>query len=134
MNKFNEGDRVSLKDGERNGRSLDKCSGAVVQYADHHGTRVWIKAEDGLNYAYPEDSLVLIERIAPEPVPSYFYTTDTPHQWSSGARILWYDPEEGGRIASLERAKELARKYTVGTWGEERFVKTTYGVSYDLTR
>jgi hypothetical protein len=71
------------------------------------------------------------EKNSTEPEPRYFYTTDTPHQWSSGPRYHEYDPDVQGRIASLERAKELAEKAKVGTWGEERFVKTGYGVGYD---
>jgi len=72
-----------------------------------------------------------IELEAVEPEASYFYSTSTPHQWSSGPRFHQYDPEAGGKIASLERAKELAEKARVGTWGEERLVRTTYGVTYD---
>lgn len=139
--KFNEGDRVSLKDGSRYDRPLEQCVGVVDKYERYHGTRVWIRAEDALYYAYPEDQLALIERKAPdgpmpepEPEPGYFYSTATPHQWSSGATFHQYDPEVGGKIASLERAKELAEKAQVGAWGEERFVKTTYGVSYDANK
>lgn len=69
------------------------------------------------------------EPAAPEP--NYFYSTDTPHKWSSGASFHDYDPDAGGKITSLARAKELAEKAQVGKWGEERYVKTTYGVSYD---
>lgn len=62
------------------------------------------------------------------PKEEFFYTTDYPHQWSSGPRICTLNPDRGFRpIESLEEAKELAEKFKVGGWGESRCV-TTYGV------
>lgn len=61
--KFKVGDRVSLKDGVRYERPLEQCVGVVDGYENYHGVRVWIKGEDALYYAYPEDWLVLVERV-----------------------------------------------------------------------
>lgn len=68
--------------------------------------------------------------VAPNEVVEYFfYTRDTPHRWSSGPSIVTFE-DDGSPIASLERAKELAQEKTRGKWGDEDFVKTTYGVYY----
>jgi hypothetical protein len=65
------------------------------------------------------------------PVEEFFYTTDYPHQWSSGPQIHTLNPDTNfmTRIASLEEAKALAEKNAVGGYGERRCV-TTYGVRY----
>lgn len=81
-----------------------------------------------------KDPLLLFERDEIElerPEPNYFYSTATPYKWSSGPSFHPYDPEVGGKIASLERAKELAQKKQVVSTGDDR-VDTTYGVSYNL--
>lgn len=64
------------------------------------------------------------------PKAEYFYTTDNPHQWSSGPTMSTLNPDKGYvKIESLEEAKELAEKFKVGGYGDRRCV-TTYGVQY----
>ena len=46
----------------------------------------------------------------------YFYTTDAPHQWTSGVRLSTLN-ESYQPIASLEEAKELALLHRKGVWG-----------------
>lgn len=60
----------------------------------------------------------------------FFYTTDTPHQWSSGATIHIFN-SDWQPIESLEQAKELAEKNCVGSSGQHGYIKTTYGVYYE---
>lgn len=68
--------------------------------------------------------------MAETPKEEFFYTTDYPHQWTSGADVRTLNPDNGYRpIETLEEAKELAEKYKVGGYGERRCV-TTYGVRY----
>lgn len=57
----------------------------------------------------------------------YFYTTHTPHRYTSGPSFHEWGPN--GKIASLEEAKELAEKYKVASHGDDRCI-TTYGISY----
>lgn len=59
----------------------------------------------------------------------FFYTTHTPHEWSSGAKMHRYDLEKGGPIASLDRARELALAARRGTPGHSGYVETTYGMA-----
>ncbi len=63
---------------------------------------------------------------------SFYYTTSTPHQWSSGPTEYNYDFEARGPIATLERAQELAEGARRGQWGSESFVKTTYGAKIEI--
>jgi hypothetical protein len=64
------------------------------------------------------------------PQAEYFYTTNHPHQWSSGPTMSTLNPDkEFARIESLEEAKVLAEKFKVGGYNENRCV-TTYGVQY----
>lgn len=60
--KFIEGQRVALKAEFRRERPNGE-EGVVTHYESYHGLRVWIKALDGLYYAYPEDWLVLLEEV-----------------------------------------------------------------------
>ena len=57
----------------------------------------------------------------------YFYTTLTPHRYTSGPSFHSWGPN--GRIASLEEAKALADEKRVASTGDDRCV-TTYGVYY----
>lgn len=63
------------------------------------------------------------------PKEEFFYTTEYPHQWSSGPQVFTLNPNKAGYppIESLEEAKELAEKFKVGGYNESRCV-TTYGV------
>ena len=60
--KFIEGQRVALKEEFRHYHSAGR-EGVVTHYENYHGVRVWIKADDNLYYAYPEDSLELLEEV-----------------------------------------------------------------------
>lgn len=65
-----------------------------------------------------------------EPTPEFFYSTNYPHKWGNGPIMSTVNPDRGHeRIASLEEAKELAEKFKVGGWEENR-CDTTYGVFY----
>lgn len=64
-------------------------------------------------------------------VESFFYTTNTPHEWSSGAR-LHYRNKENQLIASLEEAKELALSEQVGVYGLAGHVQVSWGVEVKL--
>lgn len=59
--KFKAGDRVALVQNQY-GRPLEQCQGIVDGYEYYHGRRVWIKGDDALYYAYPEEDLALIKR------------------------------------------------------------------------
>jgi hypothetical protein len=61
---------------------------------------------------------------------SFFYTTDTPHQWSSGASISKIN-DDFGYITSLAEAKALAEKKVVKSYGDNR-VSTTYGIQFEV--
>jgi hypothetical protein len=64
------------------------------------------------------------------PEAQFFYTTHNVHQWTSGPTLTTLNPDKGfARIESLEEAKELAEKFAVGGYGDNRCV-TTYGVQY----
>ena len=66
------------------------------------------------------------------PKAEFFYTTNHPHQWSSGPSMSTLNPDKGyAKIESLEEAKELAEKFRVGGYDERRCV-TTYGVHYKV--
>ena len=61
----------------------------------------------------------------------FFYTTNTPHQWSSGPVIHYWN---GNReIESLEEAKALAEQHQVVSYSDDA-VDTTYGVTYRTTK
>lgn len=71
-----------------------------------------------------------------QPKAVYFYTTNHPHQWSSGPTMSTRNPDNGyAHIQSLEEAKELAEKFAVRSAGDRR-CDTTYGVQYavDMTK
>ena len=61
----------------------------------------------------------------------YFYTTDTPHQWSSGPFMAFLKPGTFEEIFSLEEAREIAESLRKGRSGQEDYVRTSYGVLYD---
>lgn len=62
----------------------------------------------------------------------FFYTTDTPHQWSSGKNVHESDVMNGyAPIPDLERAKELALSHQVGRAGEKNYVRVTWGVKHE---
>lgn len=66
-------------------------------------------------------------------MPRYFYTTHTPHQWSGGETIHDRNPDNFSQeITSLEEARKFAQLAQVGSFGQERYVTTTYGVYYNL--
>lgn len=67
------------------------------------------------------------KEVTETPKEEFFYTTEYPHEWSSGPRVSTLNPNTLAPIASLEEAKELAEKFAVGGYGESRCV-TTYGV------
>lgn len=73
-----------------------------------------------------EEQLALLEEMQK---PSYFYTTDTPHEWSSGPSV-WTRTPKGELIESLEHARQLALDARKGRSGYSGHVVTTYGVSY----
>lgn len=64
--------------------------------------------------------------------PEFYYTTHTPHQWSTGPANHYWVPGFGRKIESLEEAKELAMGAQQGRSGEEGYVETGYGVHYKL--
>lgn len=69
----------------------------------------------------------------PVPHTVFFYTTDTPHKWSSGANIHKMN-KRGEYISSLEEAETLAREAQVGLPGQESYVKVGWGsmVEFDF--
>lgn len=63
---------------------------------------------------------------------AFFYTTDTPHEYSYGRQMhFWTPPPEMRPIASLEEASELAAKAARGKPGYKGWVRTGYGVLYE---
>jgi hypothetical protein len=67
-----------------------------------------------------------------DPKPQYFYTTNHPHKWNTGPSMSTVNPDNDFMpIESLEEAKELAEKFKVGGWNEDRCV-TTYGIQYKV--
>lgn len=58
----------------------------------------------------------------------FFYTTDTPHEWSSGKDINYWG--ENGELKSLEEAKTEALKARRGKPGYSGYVSTTWGVEF----
>jgi hypothetical protein len=58
----------------------------------------------------------------------FFYTTATPHRWSSGPTTVPFN-DENGYIESLVEARTLAKKHAHESYGEDRVI-TTYGVSF----
>ncbi len=78
-------------------------------------------------------------QVVEEPAPikvEFFYTTHTPHEWSSGPNTFTYDYGDGhgngGPIATLERAKERAEGARRGRSGYRGYVHTTYGVKSEI--
>ncbi len=67
----------------------------------------------------------------PEKVTRYFYSTDTPYRWSSGARIHRMN-KTGEYIASLEEAEQLALAAQEGFPGQENYVAVTWGSMVEL--
>jgi hypothetical protein len=63
--------------------------------------------------------------------PRFFYTIDTPYQWSQGKIIVRVN-DSGEYISSLEEAELLAIKNTSGSPDSDDFVLTTYGVEFTL--
>lgn len=59
MEKFKDGQRVSVIESARTGQPKEQYEGVVDGYEYYHGVRVWIRADDNLYYAYPEDTLTL---------------------------------------------------------------------------
>lgn len=78
------------------------------------------------------DAKVLLKGIPADGVEEiFFYTTHTPHKWSSGpVRHTTRNRPDYGPIQSLEEAKALAESKAVDSWGEDRVV-ATYGVAYE---
>lgn len=68
------------------------------------------------------------EAVKTMPEVEFFFTTDYPHRWSSGANIRYFT-DQGGEIKSLDEAKELAEKYKINASDESRCV-TTYGMRF----
>ena len=60
----------------------------------------------------------------------FFYTTDTPYQWSSGPTLHFYN-DEYKPIASIEEAEELALVHLNVTSGDD-CVYTAFGVMTDI--
>lgn len=62
----------------------------------------------------------------------FFYTTDTPHEWSSGPTVHTLNADRGfKRIESLEEAEELARKAQKGEPGYSGHVRVAWGVKFE---
>lgn len=61
----------------------------------------------------------------------FFYTTETPHQWSDGPDMHHMN-EDGEYISSLQEAEELARKAQSGIPGQEKYVKVSWGTTTEL--
>ena len=84
------------------------------------------------NFDPLEETLAMaaLEALVPEGYKlEFFYTTDTPHSWSSGATINTLDQKgQWSSIRSFSRARELAEENVRGKFGEENYVTTTYGV------
>lgn len=66
------------------------------------------------------------------PTEKFFFTENTPYQWSSGPNLYYFNPETWEEIASLEEAKQLAIANQKGDPGRDDFVRTTYGIEYSL--
>lgn len=81
----------------------------------------------------PVDELEEVSEILQEQEEArYFYSTHTPHAWSSGPTVHYYwDAPDGFReVRSLEEAREAALRARSGVMGSESMVVTEYGVTY----
>lgn len=61
----------------------------------------------------------------------YFYTTRTPHVWSSAPLMITLHPDTWEPIKSLEEARELALRFRVPGY-EEDSVETSYGAQHKI--
>lgn len=61
----------------------------------------------------------------------FFYTTETPHRWSSGPSMHRMN-NDGKYISSLEEAEALAREEQSGLPGQENYVKVSWGTTTEL--
>lgn len=61
----------------------------------------------------------------------FFYTTNTPYQWSSGPVIVYSD-DKGKAIVSLEQAKVLALQHHSGVPGTKDYVAVSWGTVTEL--
>ena len=63
----------------------------------------------------------------------FFYATERPHDPWGDFSISYRNPMEKGRdIASMEEARELAETCASGTPGKKDWVKTSYGIIYEV--
>ena len=63
----------------------------------------------------------------------FFYATERPHDPWGDFSISYNNPMEKGRpIESLEEARELAEMCKGGTPGKRDWVKTSYGIIYEI--
>lgn len=62
----------------------------------------------------------------PEETIEYFYTTRTPHVWSSAPLMITLHPDTWEPIKSLDEARELALRFRIPGY-EEDSVETSYG-------
>lgn len=70
--------------------------------------------------------------VEPEETIEYFYTTRTPHVWSSAPLMITLHPDTWEPIKSLEEARELALRFRVLGY-EDDSVETSYGAQYKIT-
>lgn len=123
-----------MKDLHRDPWLTDRVSTALdaIRYADHAGLETELDliafAEDVLTH-YSEAQ---VEK--PDPQVTFFYTTDRPHQYTTGPTVTDRDYSNGRSepIPTLERAKELAEEKRSGVPGSESYVQTTYGCKMEI--
>lgn len=61
----------------------------------------------------------------------FFFSTRTPHQWSSGPSVHYFN-KNMEPLRSLEEAKELALEHQQGAPGLESYVQVSWGVEIAL--
>lgn len=61
----------------------------------------------------------------------FFYSTNTPHQWSSGPTVHYFN-DRHEKITSLEEAKSLALAAQEGQPGMESYVAVSWGTEIAL--
>lgn len=132
--KYKVGDRVEVNPDHFKGRFVgDIISAGRDGYGAEEWYRVLFDGWDDDYLTWPTEIVKLVEGVQTVEEmgnPEFYYSTATPHKWSGGPVMHYWDNETGEKIASLERAKELALKARAGSWGELDFVETAFGVSY----
>lgn len=126
------GDRVLVEsDYIREGRK----EGVIVQQGENgYGVGLFYRVQfDGGKVdflVFPDEIKSYADGYQPEEA-EYYYTTSTPHRWSSGPVFHYWD-DRGDKIASMERARELALAAQHGEVGEKDYVEVGYGARYKV--